>query len=153
MSGITIPKGLGDIFTHMGWQLITNKNSPQYRLKNEYGMNFDEDGFGYIYDEDEEKNYLAVACTSTFGEVGDKLKVELESDDFFRAVIGDIKSQKNKDCNKYGHSYGRCVIEFIVDKNSGEWKGYGGQKVPITAWNLLKGNRVTKIINIGSFNF
>ena len=60
---------------------------------------------------------------------------------------------KDSDCNQYGHSYGRCVIEFIVDKESREWKGYGGTKVPATAWTLLRGNRVTKITNIGSFDF
>ena len=148
-----IPEPYGDIFTHMAWQLITNKNSDQYKLKEKYGMNFDKDGFGYIYDEEEEKRYLAIACTSTFGEVGDKLKVELETDDFFRAVIADIKSQKDPNCNVYGHNNGHCVVEFVVDKSSREWKGYGGKKVPITAWTLLKNNRVTKISNIGYFPF
>ena len=153
MTEIKIPDGLGDVFTHMGWQLITNKSSAQYKLREYYGMNFDDDGFGYIYDEEEDKRYLAIACTTTFGDVGDKLKVELESGDTFKAVICDIKSQNDEDCNEYGHDDGHCVVEFIVDKDSGEWKGYGGKKVPSRAWPLLRGNRVTKITNIGSFYF
>ena len=39
MTEIEIPDGLGDVFTHMGWQLITNKSSAQYKLKEYYGMN------------------------------------------------------------------------------------------------------------------
>ena len=146
-----IPDGLGDVFTHMGWQMITNKRSDQYKLKEEYGENFDEEGFGYI--EDDKDTYYAIACTTTFGDVGDKLIVELESGDEFNAVIADIKSQNNKDCNEYGHQNGHCVVEFVVDKNSGDWKGYGGHKVPSRVWTWLRNNRVTKITNIDHFDF
>ena len=146
-----IPDELGDVFTHMGWQLITNKSSAQYKLREYYGTNFNDKGFGYIDDEGEE--YLAIACTTTFGDVGDKLEVELERGNTFKAVIGDIKSQNDEDWNEYGHDYGHCVVEFIVDKDSREWKGYCGTKVPSRAWPLLPDNRVTKITNIGSFYF
>ena len=151
---VEIPEGLGNVFTHMGWQLITYKDSPQYKLREKYGTNFDDDGFGYIDDEDDDdERYLAVAVTSTFGDVGDKLRIYLEGEGSFLAVIGDIKSQNDKGCNKYGHQNGHCVVEFIVDKDSREWKGYGGEKVPSSAWPLLKNNRVTKISNIGAFDF
>ena len=71
MTEIEIPENYGDIFTHMGWQMIKCKDSDQYKLKAQYGMNFDKDGFGYIDDEDENKRYLAIACTQTFGNVGE----------------------------------------------------------------------------------
>lgn len=113
-------------------------------------MNFDEDGFGYI--EDEDNRYLAIACRDTFGDIGDKLKVELKNE-FFRAVICDFKRKTDKDCNEYGHQNGHCVVEFVVDKNSGEWLGYGGKKVPSRAWDVLRNNRVTKISYLGHFDF
>ena len=114
-------------------------------------MHFNNNGFGYI--DDEEERYFAIACTTTFGDVGDKLEVELERGNTFKAVIGDIKSQNDEDWNEYGHDYGHCVVEFIVDKDSREWKGYGGTNVPSRAWPLLQDNRVTKITNIGDFYF
>lgn len=147
-----IPEPYGDVFTHMGWQLIKSKTSDQYKLKEKYGMNFDENGFGYIKDGNGNK-YFSIACTSTFGAVGDQLNVDLKSGDSFRAVIGDIKSQNDKGCNKYGHQNGHCVVEFIVDKDSKDWLGYGGKKVPTKAWSTLKNNRVAKITYLGHFDF
>ncbi len=146
-----IPEWLGDVFTHMGWQMITNKRSDQYKLKEKYGMKFDGNGIGYI--KDDKNTYYAISCTTTFGNVGDKLIVELKSGAKFNAVIADIKSQNDKDCNKYGHEEGHCVVEFVVDKDSGQWKGYGGDKVPSRVLIWLRNNRVTKITNIGHFYF
>ena len=150
MTEIEIPDGLGDISTHIGWRIITDKSSAQYKLKEYYGMHFNNNGFGYI--DDEEERYLAIACTTTFGDVGDKLEVELKSGNTFFAVICDIKNQNDKDCNKYGHNNGHCVFKFFVDIDSREWAGYGGKKFPKRAWPL-KNNRVTKITNIGDFYF
>lgn len=49
----------------MGWQCITSKSSQQYKLRDKAGQNFDSEGFGII------NNRYVVACTTTYGRVGD----------------------------------------------------------------------------------
>ena len=49
----------------MGWQTITSTTSNQYKLMQQSGMNFDEEGFGRI------NGRYVIACTSTYGNVGD----------------------------------------------------------------------------------
>ena len=42
---ILVPEGLGASHTYMGWQMITSVSSNQYKLREQAGMNFDEEGF------------------------------------------------------------------------------------------------------------
>ena len=119
-ASIEIPEPYGTLYTYMGWQTITAPGSRQYRLREEAGMHFDGDGFGKI-----EGRYV-IACTSTFGQVGDYLDWELSDGTIIHTVIGDIKNQSDPGCNQWGHNEGACVIEFVVDK--GTW--YGTDKYP-----------------------
>ena len=84
--GITVevPEGLGNIHTYMGWQMITDTSSNQYKLREAAGMNFDEEGFAKIGDR------YVVATTTTFGNVGDYIDVKLEDGTVIKCVIGDI---------------------------------------------------------------
>ena len=45
---VTLPAGMGSIYTHMGWQCITSPSSMQYKLREQAGMKFDKDGIGII---------------------------------------------------------------------------------------------------------
>lgn len=107
---IKIPTGFGSVHTYMGWQTITSVSSTQYVLRDKAGMNFDEEGFGRI------NNRYVIACTTTFGNVGDYVDFYQEDGTIISCIIGDIKNQNDAGCNKWGHEDGHCIIEFVVDK-------------------------------------
>lgn len=139
---ISVPAGLGSVHTYMGWQCITAKGSTQYKLREAAGMNFDDEGFAKIGDR------YVIACTTTFGNVGDYIDVYKEDGTIIKCVIGDIKSQGDAGCTQWGHSNGQNVIEFIVDKNT--W--YGGHANPGTASCHPELNQnITKVVNKGNF--
>ncbi len=141
---VALPEGLGSIHTYMGWQCITAKSSNQYKLREAAGMNFDEEGFAKIGDR------YVVATTTTFGKVGDFIDVYQEDGTVIKCVIGDIKSQGDAGCTKWGHNNGRCVVEFVVDKS--KWYGSSMHANPGTSschpeWN----QNIDKIVNKGNF--
>ena len=119
---IAIPRDKDNsVYSYMDWKTITNKNSAQYKLKNKYNT-YDSNGLADI------KGRKVVACTSTFGSIGDEIEVTFENGvNYFNkqsktlfAIIGDFKSQNDSNCDMYGHLYGktqRSVIEFIVDSS------------------------------------
>lgn len=146
---ITIPAGLGSSHTYMGWQMITSKSSAQYKLRQKAGMNFDEEGFGRI------NGRYVIACTTTFGKVGDYIDFYLEDGGIIPGIIGDIKNQNDPGCNKWGHNNGHVIVEFVVDKDT--WYD-GGKNNPEevgdptvlyhTEW---RGKKLVKAINGGSY--
>ena len=141
---ITLPEGLGNVHTYMGWQCITATSSTQYKLRTAAGMNFDSEGFAKIGDR------YVVATTTTFGNVGDFIDVYQEDGTIIKCVIGDIKNQNDAGCNQWGHNNGRCVIEFVVDKD--KWYGSSMHANPGTSschpeWN----QNIVKIVNKGNF--
>lgn len=143
---ITLPEGLGNIHTYMGWQCITAVSSKQYKLRTAAGMNFDEEGFAKIGDR------YVVATTTTFGNVGDYIDVYQEDGTVIKCIIGDIKSQGDAGCTKWGHNNGRCVVEFVVDKSTWYKNGGGAHANPGTdschpEWN----QNIDKIVNKGNF--
>lgn len=143
---ITLPEGLGNIHTYMGWQCITAVSSKQYKLRTAAGMNFDKEGFARIGDR------YVVATTTTFGNVGDFIDVYQEDGTIIKCVIGDIKSQGDAGCTKWGHNNGRCVVEFVVDKGTWYRNGGGAHSNPGTdschpEWN----QNIDKIVNKGNF--
>ena len=141
---VTLPEGLGSIHTYMGWQCITSVSSKQYKLREAAGMNFDEEGFAKIGDR------YVVAVTTTFGNVGDYIDVYQEDGTVIKCIIGDIKSQGDAGCTKWGHNNGQCVVEFVVDKSS--WYGNRMHSNPGTSschpeWS----QNITKIVNKGNY--
>ena len=141
---VTLPAGLGSVHTYMGWQCVTAKSSNQYKLREAAGMNFDEEGFAKIGDR------YVIACTTTFGNVGDFIDVYQEDGTVIKCIIGDIKSQSDAGCTEWGHNNGHCVIEFVVDKDM--WYGSSMHSNPGTEschpeWN----QNITKIVNKGNF--
>ena len=76
------------------------------------GESYDAEGFAKI------GSRYVVACTETYGSVGDYINVTQTDGLVIECVIGDIKSQSDEGCNKWGHEDGNCVIEFVVDCNS-----------------------------------
>ena len=121
---INIPSGLGATHTYMGWQCITAPSSNQYKLRSEAGMNFDSEGFGVI------KGRYVVACTTTYGNVGDCVDFYKKNGQVIHAVIGDIKSRGDAGCTKWGHHNGRNIIEFVVNKDTWYSNGAGSHVNP-----------------------
>lgn len=140
---IMIPKGMGDYHTYMGWHTVTSKTSLQYQLRESSGEHYDEEGFARINDR------YVIACTTTFGRVGDYIDFYRENGEVIHAVIGDIKNQNDPGCNEYGHDGGRCVVEYVVSKS---W--YPSHANPGTSgchpeWD----SRVVKAVNLGTNYF
>ena len=108
---IEIPAGMGTAHTYMGWQLCTAVGTPQNNLLQMEGK-FDEEGFGRI-----DGRYV-VACTTTFGNVGDYVDFYRADGSVLQTVIGDIKNQNDAGCNEWGHLNGQVVVEFIVDEDT-----------------------------------
>ena len=103
--------GYPNSFTYEGWQMITAKDSQQYKLKDDAGMNFDSEGFGKIGDR------YVIACTEHFGAIGDGIDFVLHNGNTLPCVIGDFKSSGDSNYSEYGHILDGSlnVIEFIVD--------------------------------------
>ena len=143
---ITPPEGLGTYYTYMGWQMITSKSSMQYKLKEKAGMKFDTEGFGII------NGRYVIACTTTFGQVGDYIDFYLKNGKVLKCIIGDIKRQTDKGANMWGHDAGKCMIEFVVDKSTWYKNGKGNHANPGTPschpeWK----SSVTKAVNGGNY--
>lgn len=143
---IEIPKGLGSVHSYMGWQKITSETSNQYKFRAKVGQNFDDEGFGRVGDR------YVVACTSTYGNVGDYVDFYQEDGTIIHGVIGDIKSQGDRGCTKWGHNNGHCIVEFVVNKDTWYRNGSGNHANPGSPnchpeWN----QDITKVINLGSY--
>lgn len=118
--------GLSNSYTYMGWQLITDPTSQQYKLREDAGQNFDSEGFGIIY------NRYVIACTEYYGNVGDYIDWTLADNSVLHTVIGDIKSSSDPNYNQYGHIIGSTlnVIEFVVDYDTWYSGGHGSHANP-----------------------
>ena len=106
---IVLPEGLGSEFLYMGWSTITAVGSTQAKLRDESGENYNKEGFAVI------NGRYVIACTTTFGKVGDYVDFYQSNGNVFHTVIGDIKNQSDDGCNAWGHKDGNNVIEFIVN--------------------------------------
>lgn len=103
-----------NMYTYMGWQLITAKDTLQYKLKEEAGMNFDSEGFGVI------NGRYVIACTPTFGQVGDEIDWTLANGSVLHTIIGEMKSSRDSNYTKWGHVENGyiSVVEFVVNRDT-----------------------------------
>lgn len=141
-----IPEGLGDVFTYMGWQCITSKTSRQYQLMEAIGGvedKFDAEGFGRI------NGRYVIACTQTYGEVGDYVDFVQKNGNVIKCIIGDIKSYKDPECTQWGHKYGQNIVEFVVDKDS--WYTSGHPNPGTESCHPEWKDEIVKAINYGSY--
>ena len=136
---INIPSPYGDSFTYMGWSLITATGSNQYKLRVKTGEHYDANGFGKIGDR------YVIACTPTFGKIGDEIDFVLANGRVIHGVMGDEKNISDAGCNKWGHDNGHSVVEFVVNKSM--WY-HTGKTVTKFHPEWAK-SRVVKAINLG----
>ena len=137
------------VYAYMDWKKITNKNSSQYRLREEYRKTknnlFDAKGLADIF------SRKVIACTSKFGNIGDEIEITFKNGvNYWNnkgtlfAIIGDHKNPADPDYCEWGHLFkgGQCgVVEFIVDSNK-----INNIK---NVFPLLKKNPVVKIEKTG----
>ena len=136
---INIPSPYGDSFTYMGWSLITSTGSNQYKLRVKTGEHYDVNGFGKIGDR------YVIACTPTFGKIGDEIDFVLANGRVIHGVMGDEKNMSDAGCNKWGHDGGHSVVEFVVNKSM--WY-HTGKTVTRFHPEWAK-SRVVKAVNLG----
>lgn len=145
---IEIPAGLGKVHTYMGWQLIKSKSSNQYKLRATAGENYNTEGFAVI------NGRYVIACTTTYGNVGDYVDWYKEDGTIIPSIIGDIKSRGDAGCNEWGHQNGNCIVEFVVDKYQWYKSATGvahanpGTDGCHPEW---KGKSIVKAVNGGSY--
>ena len=103
--------GLSNSYTYMGWQLITDPSSAQWKLQHDSGMPFDSEGFGII------NGCYVIASTTHYGQIGDFVNFKLANGDILPCILGDVKSPSDANWTEYGHISGDSlnVVEFVVD--------------------------------------
>ena len=125
--------------------MITSTTSTQYKLREQAGMNFDSEGFGII------NGRYVIACTTTYGQVGDYIDFYLDNGIVLPCIIGDIKNQNDAGCNQWGHNNGECVVEFIVNKDTWYSGGSGSHANPGTDTCHPEWKGKVKAVNGGSY--
>lgn len=136
---INIPPGMGAFFAYMAWRKITGA-SYQLTLKQKAGEKYDNEGFARIGDR------YVIACTTTFGVIGDYVDFYQSDGHVFKCIIGDVKNPKDRGWSVWGHSEGKNVIEFVTN-----WPDHHinpGTKNLHPEWG---GKTVVKAVNGGSF--
>ena len=138
---ITPTQTIGGVYTYEKWNTAWTAGTYQKALHDQY-ENYDDEGYGKIGDR------YVVACTTTFGRVGDLIDFELEDGTVIKTVMGDAKSQSDPGCNLYGHLNGNNVLEFIV--NGDIW--YGQKSNPGSPDNHPEwgGKHIVKAYNYGN---
>ena len=136
---INIPSPYGDSFTYMGWSLITSTGSNQYKLRVKTGEHYDANGFGKIGDR------YVIACTPTFGKIGDEIDFVLANGRVIHGIMGDEKNMSDAGCNQWGHDNGHSVVEFVVNRSM--W--YHTGKTVTRFHPEWANSRVVKAVNLG----
>ena len=111
-----VPKGMGTSYTYMGWSIIHDWPTRQNFLRKRSGEHYDSNGFAKV------NGRYVIACTTTFGKVGDYIDFVLDNGKVIHAIMGDEKNQNDAGCNRWGHDDGRSVVEFVVNKSM--WYGH-----------------------------
>ena len=155
-----VPSDCGDVFSYMGWQLITDKTSDDWKLIEKAGRNYDDEGYGIV------DGCYVIACTwqkqDGIGLIGDYIDFQLDDGTIISCIMGDVKGRGNpkEPVTVWGHNDGRCVVEFIVDCNTWYepgWPSYkkgkhtnpgqGNGKLD----KILHGRKVVKYIRKGNY--
>lgn len=96
--------------SYMDYRTITDKTSQQYKLQHSGAIYTDKEGFRKSGD-----NFLVALGTYYSDVIGEELEITLDSGESFKAMLGDIKDNKDTDKNNQYHKTDGSVVEFIVD--------------------------------------
>ena len=140
---ITVPEGLGNEHTYMGWSKITAVSSMQYKLREQAGENYDSEGFAKI------NGRYVIACTTTYGKIGDYLDFYQEDGTIIKCIMGDAKNQTDAGCNKWGHKDGNCIVEFVVQTDT--WYNTNHENPGTSTCHPEWNQEIVKVVNGGSY--
>ena len=85
-----------------------------------------------------------IACTTTYGTVGDRLTFYLSDGTAIPCIMADAKSMSDQGCNVWGHSNGQNVLEFQVRSSRYRADGNPGSSAWMPQW---AGKRVVRCVN------
>lgn len=88
-----------------------------------------------------------IACTTTYGDVGDLIDFYLDDGTKIPCVMADSKNQSDAGCNKWGHNNGKNVLEFEVSLDYYRTYGNPGGATWKSEW---RGRRVSSATNLGT---
>jgi len=92
-------------------------------------------------------NRYLIACTTTFGDVGDKVDFFLDDGTKIPTIIADIKNPSDAGYNEWGHNNGQNILEFEVSRSMFKQHGNPGSGNWFPEWG---GKRVSSAKNLGS---
>lgn len=117
---ILIPEGegIGEGYDYFDWQSIDLKSSFEYKLKEQAGVTFDDEGFGRI------NGRYVVAVTTTFGAVGSYIDYYLADGTVIPCIIGKIIGSTESGANSWGAQNGKSILTFLVDRETWMTPGY-----------------------------
>lgn len=103
-----VPINSGSFKSYMDYRTITSRSSKQYKIqKLAYTDNYGLRRFDV---------YFIVATGSYYGDVGDILRIELDTGEYFLAIKGDMKADIHTDKNNQ-IAHDGSIVEFIVDSS------------------------------------
>lgn len=151
---INIPDGLGTYYTITGygpggWVYTSGKTSAIAAGTNQRTVHDKWVAAGSKYTDHIatlDGRYL-IACTSTYGKVGDYITFTLANGQQIDSIMADEKNPNDPGCNEWGHDNGACVIEFEVDMSYYKQMGNPGSSKWKSEWS---GTSVTSATNYGS---
>lgn len=136
-----VPINSGSFKSYMDYRTITSRSSKQYKIQ--------ELAYTDINGLRRFDVYFIVATGSYYYDVGDLLRVELDTGEDFLAIKGDMKADIHTDKNNQ-IAHDGSVVEFIVDVN--ELDKTVKKMGDVSYISGLKGN-VIKIEKIGEYVF
>ena len=90
-----------------------------------------------------------IACTETFGRVGDKVDFFLDDGTKIPCIIADIKNPGDAGYNQWGHNNGQNVLEFEVS-HVAFYNTYHQSNPGTNGWHMeWAGKRVSSATNLG----
>lgn len=124
--------------THMSYTAVTSHSSMQYRVLNSADAWSSEfTGLRMVGDR------YCVAVGLKYGVAGDKIDLVMEDGSVVKAIIGDIKAEKDTDETRMFQKDDGSIVELITDGTP-----YDADKVPA----VLK-QHITRIVNVEGMEF
>ena len=136
---IEVPENMGNKHGVINWQDINEEvDAEAFKFQSLAGMTFNSGGFAEV------NGRYVVACSETFGKVGDYVNFVKEDGTVIECIIGQTIPVTDES-SKYGRNNGETIIEFFVDKLSwSEDHPVPGRDNYYSEWNkcIIKAEKV-----------
>ena len=130
---------IGGGVSYTDWSMVKDTTSNQYKLREESGNHYDDDGIGIV------NGRKTVALTQMYGDVGDMVDITFDSGEVMYAIIADIKSSGDEGWTVWGHNNGQVVLELYTN-----WDETGVGNITASYAERMGYDRVKSVTNRGS---